>query len=50
MPTEGTLSLSSSAGHGRENRTTGLWVELRTRKDLSPITVMGKKKNVKLRK
>jgi len=32
----------SSAGQGRENMTKGLWVEIRTGRDHSPITVTGK--------
>ena len=42
VPTKATLSLPSSTGQGRENKTKGLWVEIRTRRDHSPITVTGK--------
>jgi len=42
VPTKAALSLSSSAGQRKENRTKGLWVERRTGKAHSPITVTGK--------
>jgi len=42
VPTKATLSLPSLAGKGRDNITTGLWVEIRTGRDQSPITSMGK--------
>ena len=42
VPTKAALSLHSSAGQGRENITKGSWVEIRTGRDHSLITVMGK--------
>ena len=42
MPTKATLPVSSSAGQRRENRIKGLWIEIRTRRGHSPITVTGK--------
>ena len=42
VPTKATLSLPSSAGQGRENITKGSWVEIRTGRDHSPITVTGR--------
>jgi len=32
----------SSAGQGRENKSKGSWVEIRTGKDYTPITITGK--------
>ena len=42
VPTKAALSLTSSAGQGRENITKGSWVEIRTGRDPSPITITGK--------
>ena len=42
VPTEATLSLPSSTGQGRESLAKGSWVEMRTGRDHSPTTVMGK--------
>ena len=42
IPTKATPSLTSSAGQGRENITTGSWVKIRTGRDHSAITIMGK--------
>lgn len=36
------LSILSSAGHQRKRRTKGLWVGIRTSRDHSPVTVLGK--------
>jgi len=42
VPTKAALSLHFSAGQGRKNMTKGLWVEIRTGRDHSPITITGK--------
>jgi len=42
VPTKAALSLPCSAGQGRENVAKGSWVEIRTGRDRSPVTVMGK--------
>uniref|UniRef100_A0A8B9MHG9 Pleckstrin homology domain containing A1 n=1 Tax=Accipiter nisus TaxID=211598 RepID=A0A8B9MHG9_9AVES len=42
VPTKATCSLTSPAGQGRENKTKCSWVEKRTGRDHSLITVMGK--------
>lgn len=41
-PTKAALSLSSGAGEGRENIMKESWAEIRTRRDHSPITIIGK--------
>ena len=42
VPTNAALSLSSSAGQGGENIMKGSWVEIRTGRDHSAITITGK--------
>lgn len=42
LPTKATVSFLSAAGQGRDNITKGFWAEIRTWRDLSPVTVMGK--------
>jgi len=42
VPTKAALSLTSSAGQGRENMMKVLWVKIRMRRNYSPITVTGK--------
>jgi len=42
VPTKAVLSPHSSTGQRRENIMKGLWVEIRTGRDRSPITAMGK--------
>lgn len=42
VPTKAIPSLPSSAGQGRKNTTKNLWVEIRTGRDHSPSTAMGK--------
>jgi len=42
VPTKAALPLPSSAGEGEKTMTKGSWVEIRTGRDQSPITTMGK--------
>lgn len=41
-PSKATLSLPSSPGQERENIMKGSWVKIRTGRDHSPVTAMGK--------
>lgn len=42
MPTKVALSLPSSVGQGRQNIMKDLWIEIRTGRDRSPVTVSSK--------
>ena len=42
VPPKASPSSPSSAGQGRENLTKGLWVEIRTGRDHSTVTITGK--------
>lgn len=43
VPNKVTLSLPSSTAQRKENRMKGSWVEIKTGRDHSPFTVMGKR-------
>jgi len=43
VPTKATPHSLSSTGQGRENMMKGSWVEIRTGRDLSPVSIMGEK-------
>jgi len=42
VPAEAALSHPSSAGQGRQNIMKSSWFKLRTGRDHSPVTIMGK--------